>query len=472
MAALVMLGCEKTTELYKSVNVTLTNACVESNAAGDLAYDFCAEQMVGFKTNAGDRSAAKAVLDGPGQMSLTAKVSAEATKAWFYTRGAVGAVQTFSVPASVEYKSQAESLASMVYCSTAADVTTAESIEVKLNAVTSAVVVNILDSKGDLAGRKINSVVLECADAAIAGEVSLNFEKAGISAISKESKKLTITSSSLLVGTEADPAEVSAVVIPASFKGTITVNGYNFTSVTTIDTPIAFQAGYIRTINVDLAKANVQLSGVKMRVGVIGDSISSYQDMIPTGYSYYYPKSDCDVNTWQKTYWGLLITKYWDAELDKNVSWSGGCVAPNVAGKAAGSDFVARAKVFVNPDVVLIHGGTNDCIASNGVNLGQFDYESTYGGLNKNNNFRESYIAVIKYIKANWPAAKIIIILGDHVTGEFATSVVEIANHFELPLVDFREDGKQMTKYSGSHPDANGMEFMAEKIYNETLGKI
>ena len=139
-----MLGCEKTTELYKSVNVTLTNACVESNAAGDLAYDFCAEQMVGFKSDAGDRSAAKAILDGPGQMTLTAKVAAEATKAWFYTRGAVGAVQTFSVPAAVEYKSQAESLASMVYCSTAADVTTAESIEVKLNAVTSSVVVNII----------------------------------------------------------------------------------------------------------------------------------------------------------------------------------------------------------------------------------------------------------------------------------------------------------------------------------------
>lgn len=472
MAALVMLGCEKTTELYKSVNVTLTNACVESNAAGDLAYDFCAEQMVGFKSDAGDRSAAKAILDGPGQMTLTAKVAAEATKAWFYTRGAVGAVQTFNVPSTVEYKSQAEALASMVYCSTAADVTTAESVDVQLNAVTSAVIVNILDSKGTLSGRKIDSVVLESADAVLAGDVSLNFEKAGISAISNDSKTLTITSSSLLVGTDAEPAQVAAVVIPASFKGKITVSGYNFKSVTTIENPINFQAGYMRTINVDLATAKVELSGVKMRVGVIGDSISSYQNMIPTGYSYYYPKSDCDVNTWQKTYWGLLITKYWNAELDKNVSWSGGCVAPNVAGKASGSDFVSRAKVFENPDVVLIHGGTNDCIASNGVNLGEFDYESSYGALNKNNNFRQSYIAVIKYIQANWPAAKIIIILGDHVTGDFATSVVEIANHFELPLVDFREDGKLMTKYSGSHPDANGMEFMAEKIYNETLGKI
>ena len=362
MAALVMLGCEKTTELYKSVNVTLTNACVESNAAGDLAYDFCAEQMVGFKSDAGDRSAAKAILDGPGKMTLTAKVAAEATKAWFYTRGAVGAVQTFNVPATVDYKSQAETFASMVYCSTAADVTSAESVDVQLNPVTSAVILNILDSKGTLSGRKIDSVVLESADAVLAGDISLNFEKAGISAISNDSKTLTITSSSLLVGTDAEPAQVAAVVIPASFKGTITVSGYNFKSVTTIENPINFQAGYMRTINVDLATAKVELSGVKMRVGVIGDSISSYQDMIPAGYSYYYPKSDCDVNTWQKTYWGLLITKYWNAELDKNVSWSGGCVAPNVAGKASGSDFVTRAKGFVNPDVVLIHGGTNDCI--------------------------------------------------------------------------------------------------------------
>ena len=84
---------------------------------------------------------------------------------------------------------------------------------------------------------------------------------------------------------------------------------------------------------------------------------------------------------------------------------------------------------------------------------------------------------MIKYIQANWPEAKIIIILGDHVTGEYATSVEEIAKHYELPLVDFRIDGPEdpdtkMTKYSGSHPNAAGMEYMAEKIYNETLGKI
>ena len=475
-AVLVLLGCEKTTELYKTVDVNLTNSCEDSNAAGDLPYDFCSEGMVGFKTDAGDRNAAKAVLAGPGQMTLTAKINAAATKVWFYTRGAVGAIQTFNVPASFDYKSQSEVMSSMVYCSQAADVTSAESVDVKLTPVTSAVALNVLDSEGTFAGKKITGIVLESAEAIIAGDLSLNFEKSGISAIANESKTVTITGSSLKVGTDESPLQVSAVVIPASFKGTITVKGEGFTSVTTIENPISLQAGYVRTINVDLSVADVTAAAGKLKVGVIGDSISSFQGMIPTGHAYYYPKSDCDVDVWQKSYWGLLITKYWDAELDMNVSWSGGCVAPNNV-KAAGSDFISRAKKFVDPDVVLLHGGTNDCIASNGIDLGEFDYDSPFGGLSTFNNFRQSYIAVIKYIQGNWPDAKIIIILGDHVTGDFATSVVEIANHYNLPLVDFRvtetdDPDKQMTKYSGSHPDAAGMEYMAEKIYNETLGKI
>ena len=339
--------------------------------------------------------------------------------------------------------------------------------------MTSAVVLNIFDSEEKFSGKKISSVVLESAEDVLAGDVSLNFEKAGISAIAEGSKKLTIKTSLSKVGTDAAPAQVSAVVIPANFKGTITVNGEGFTSVTTIEQSMAFQAGYVKTVNVDLAVAEVAAPAAKLRVGVIGDSISSFQNKIPDGHSYYYPKSDCDVDVWQKAYWGLLITKYWDAELDMNVSWSGGCVAPTSV-KAVGSDFVARVKKFVNPDVVLIHGGTNDCIASNGVELGDYDYESAFGELDTFNNFRQSYIAVIKYIQAHWPEAKIIIILGDHVTGEFATSVKEIAKYYELPLIDFTgaEDSAKMTKYSGSHPNAAGMEFMAEKIYNETLGKI
>ena len=52
LAVLALFGCEKTTEQYKSVEVTLTNECEGLNAAGDLPYDFCADGMVGYKTDA------------------------------------------------------------------------------------------------------------------------------------------------------------------------------------------------------------------------------------------------------------------------------------------------------------------------------------------------------------------------------------------------------------------------------------
>lgn len=468
LAVLALFGCEKTTEQYKSVEVTLTNECEGLNAAGDLPYDFCADGMVGYKTDAGDRSAARGELVTPGQMTLTAKVNAGASKMWFYTKGAKGEVQTFSVPASAAYASKSETLSAMVFCSRAVDVE--DGVSAVLSPVTSAVVLNIFDSEGKMSGKAIKSVTIESADAVIAGDISLNFERAGISAIAGESKTIALETTET-VGTDESPAQIAALVIPAEFKGTIKVLGEGFTSVTSIESPVAFQAGYIKNIYVDLAVAELEVPAAKLRVGVLGDSISSFEGQIPEGHKAYYPKNDCDVDVWQKSYWGLLITKYWDAELDMNVSWSGGCVAPNPV-KAAGSDFISRAKKFVDPDVVLIHGGTNDCIASNGIALGEYDYDSPFGGLDTYTNFRESYIAVIKYIMANWPDAKIIIILGDHVTGEYATSVVEIAAHYDLQLVDFRIDSEKMTKYSGSHPNAAGMEYMAERIYNETLGKI
>jgi ribosomal protein L7Ae-like RNA K-turn-binding protein len=101
------------------------------------------------------------------------------------------------------------------------------------------------------------------------------------------------------------------------------------------------------------------------------------------------------------------------------------------------------------------------------VALGDYSYDLPFGSLTTNCRFRDSYIAVIKAIQANYPEAKIIIILGDHVTGEYATSVEDIAKHYEIPYVDFRDD-KNVTKYSGSHPNYNGMKYMAKKIYEET----
>ena len=43
----------------------------------------------------------------------------------------------------------------------------------------------------------------------------------------------------------------------------------------------------------------------KLRVGVIGDSISTFKDIIPAGHAYYYPNGD--VTEWTHTYWAQTL---------------------------------------------------------------------------------------------------------------------------------------------------------------------
>ena len=470
-AAMAFIGCSKEIQ-YKTVEVVLQNASMEANVAGDEAYNFLNEDFIGFKTDAEDRGAAKAFFGTDGNLSMQVKVNEDATQLWAYTKGAINKVQTFALPVEMWYSEIAD-FSAMVYCSKAVDVAGKNKVTATVEGITAGVRLQIFDTRSALSGKAIKSITIESADAEnfIAGNVSLNFARPGISAISEGKTSITIhtmtadnASSTLSVGTVAEPAEVGAVVLPCEFTGKVTVIGDGFSFVKEINTPVALQAGFIKTLTIDAAAAS---ASANLKVGVIGDSISSFSGIIPNGYKAYYPKSDCDVDKWTKTYWGILINEYWKAELDVNCSWSGGCVAPGVSGKTEGSDFVTRCTDFVNPDVILLFGRTNDAISSNGVALGDYSYDLPFGSLNTNCRFRDSYIAVIKAIQANYPEAKIIIILGDHVTGDYATSVEEIAKHYEIPYVDFRDD-KNVTKYSGSHPNYNGMKYMAKKIYEET----
>ena len=54
---------------------------------------------------------------------------------------------------------------------------------------------------------------------------------------------------------------------------------------------------------------------------------------------------------------------------------------------------------------------------------------------------------------------------------DYGESVKTIAEHFDLPYVDFRGDSK-VTKCSGSHPNAAGMAHMAVRIYEETKEQV
>ena len=211
------------------------------------------------------------------------------------------------------------------------------------------------------------------------------------------------------------------------------------------------------------------------RLAIIGDSISTFEGIIPSDHRAYYTNpaaSGCDVTDWTKTYWGLLINNYWKCALDVNTSWSGSSVASGKEGSVR-TPFVdeSRLSLLTNPDCVILFGGTNDAISTNGIGLGEYVYDTPLASINHNKRFRDAYIYVIKYIQNKFPSAKIICIIGTQISGEYGKSVAAIAQHYNLACVDFRgeEGAGKVSIYSGSHPDAAGHAYKAQKIYNETL---
>lgn len=254
------------------------------------------------------------------------------------------------------------------------------------------------------------------------------------------------------------------------------------------------------------------------RVSVIGDSISSFAGYIPAGYNYHYPCADGSVTRVEQTYWWQLIyNKMSNARLDINMSYSGTAVANS-------DDAVARLKdhwvnnSFVqryvrlggigNPDIVLIHGGTNDWAHGDNCPLypGSIDcHDATAPSSEQlaaiyapadaattreeietlaHNDFCSAYVKLLCLIKQQYPNAKIVCIIGDYLSEGIEKSIIAMANHYGAKYVDllavngFNDDPNKtgvqpnMPKHDytisgGCHPNAKAMTFIADKIYNE-----
>ena len=206
------------------------------------------------------------------------------------------------------------------------------------------------------------------------------------------------------------------------------------------------------------------------RVGILGDSISTFEGVLcNSAYGPFYPKDDPNVGVdpdlavdrKEKTYWWRLIYEYMpNAELDANSSWGGTRVVHEVK-KDIGAGFVDRAYDFVNPDIIIIHGGTND--KNQSTPLGEYDWDVPVGEGDLSC-FRSAYVQLVKMLQEKYEGVQLILLIGDTLTSGYENSIIEIARHFGLPYVDFV--GASIPKCKGSHPTAQGMSIMAERIYN------
>lgn len=272
------------------------------------------------------------------------------------------------------------------------------------------------------------------------------------------------------------------------------------------------------------------------RVSVIGDSISTFKGWIPSGYSAHYPATDGTLTTVDETYWYRLVYGFMkDAEFDTNIAFSGSTVtnttdanyaarygsASNTWWHNSYTERFAACGGCGKPDIILIHGGTNDfshnadplapglAIRNDASNMyggsapspsvmnaifAKADAAKTRAEVNAlpDGTFCEAYVKLLCQIRERYPKCKVVCIIGDYLNQAIEQSTIQIADHYGAKCVNlFRVNGfndlggytpttltnkgrqPNMPKHdysgdlSGCHPGSKAMEFIANKIYTE-----
>lgn len=277
-----------------------------------------------------------------------------------------------------------------------------------------------------------------------------------------------------------------------------------------------------------------------LRVSLVGDSISTFDGYIPSdfnamhseGNASYYPNSALGVTDVSQTYWYKLIyDKMEKAALEMNNSFRGTMVTRRLERNYANCDYCARVANWGlgNPDVILIHGGTNDSSkhsasfvnrpgtyradmflsdaflsvydATEGKIDGNAAYEKEpYKGMapsslptdeefNKvyaaaeaadtweeilaleDRSFIHAYVKLLNMIHFKHPQAKVVLIIGDGLTKRAQEAIIKIAGHYDAKYgykyVNFFPLAANITPSNNVHPDAAGHAFMANTIYNQ-----
>ena len=250
---------------------------------------------------------------------------------------------------------------------------------------------------------------------------------------------------------------------------------------------------------------NLATPTTQKRISVIGDSISTFRGIVPNGYSCHYPTADGDLTSMSQTYWWILANELMlDATIERNISYSGSCVS-----FAQGVDQPHYTKRFIDnqgvgePEIVIIHGGTNDWAKNKATLYGNVSMQATSGPSDAtlaqlfstaeaattraaiealdDTTFCTAYIKLIELILERRADTKIVCIVGDYTGVGVQQSIHKIAAHYpqnarvvDLLAVNGFNDQVYMPKHDynpetgkGCHPSAKAMVFMANKIYDE-----
>lgn len=162
--------------------------------------------------------------------------------------------------------------------------------------------------------------------------------------------------------------------------------------------------------DIDLFRDKKDRSLKGKKLGIIGDSISTFQGYIPNGYAHFYPHNDLD--TVEKTWWHQLISNT-GMELCSNASWSGSAVSGDTRstnGYVGASDARINALVGKNgevPDIIITFIGINDFAFTNDRRTGNYDGKTAPVNDGNVTSITDAYGLMLKKLRIKYPKAQI-----------------------------------------------------------------
>jgi lysophospholipase L1-like esterase len=192
-------------------------------------------------------------------------------------------------------------------------------------------------------------------------------------------------------------------------------------------------------------------------VSFLGDSITTYEGIIPEGFPTYYPAGDVD--SIDKTWWNIAL-KASMTNLLANNSYSGSYVSQGTMYGASEKRIELLSKDGIDPDVVVINMGTNDLTH----NISLTKFTTMYKQMIEN--IKKMYDDVDIFV-LNMPFNKYAMSFNEP-REKMNESIKAIAEEYGLfyidlvGLIDF--NGAYEYMYAGAHPNAAGMEIIGKEV--------
>ena len=225
---------------------------------------------------------------------------------------------------------------------------------------------------------------------------------------------------------------------------------------------------------------------------VLGNSISTYYDYIPSGYAIYYTaarEKDNDIQVGDQ--WWMQLSRMTGLSFLANAAWSGSRVAFDNSTLGGIAPFCSNARVKAlgragNPDFIFVLGGTNDWAHSANIPLGEYN---TTGEFKDSLSFRGAYSLLLHKLTTRYPKARIVCLSilprGDAADklnaagwsqNDGNASIQHIAEQFGQYYIDcttipFSSDWSKYMLPGNLHPTAAGFTLMAEHITDALISQ-